>query len=66
MSDYQLVSLTDEEIKDLIITLEIRVQDERRMFFATSDYATRQNCRDAADRMMALARRLRLQIGVSV
>jgi hypothetical protein len=65
MSDYQLVSLTDEEIRDLISTLEIRVQDERRMFFAATDYATRKNCRDAADRMMALARRLRLQIGVN-
>jgi hypothetical protein len=57
------VVFTTEEISDLIHTLEIRVQDERRMYFAAQDDKTRRGCREAADRLQALLRRLRAEIG---
>lgn len=58
------MSFTAEEIVDLIHTLEIRVQDERRMYFAARDDVTRRGCLEAANRLQALLRRLRAEIGV--
>lgn len=62
--ELQHVVLTVSEITDLIATLEIRVQDERRMYFAATDARTRQGCLDASTRLQALLRRLHSVIGM--
>lgn len=59
------VQMNADELLDVILTLEIRIQDERRLFFGAPDYTTRQRSREAGERMIRLASRLREQLGTS-
>lgn len=54
----QPVTLTGEEISDLVWALELRVQDELRMAHQVRDRDVARRCREAAVRLDALIAKL--------
>jgi hypothetical protein len=58
MTSSRTVELTEEEVEDLLWTLEVRVQDELRMAYETSNRQLAQGCQRAAARLERLMAKL--------